>query len=82
VVGWGCLSSTTVVESVRPLSRRDRPALDREVVSRSDSLLRREEAATEWTSTMAMELETKNQRLAPQANCFPLPSAPNVEVVL
>jgi hypothetical protein len=35
-VGW--LSSTTVVVSVRPLGSRDRPALDREVVSRSDSL--------------------------------------------
>jgi hypothetical protein len=42
VVDWGWLSSTTVLMSVRPLSRRDRPALDREVVSRSDSLLRRE----------------------------------------
>jgi hypothetical protein len=31
---------------------------------------------------MAMELKTKNQRIAPQANCFPLPGAPNVEVVL
>jgi hypothetical protein len=31
---------------------------------------------------MAMELKTKNQRLAPQANCFPLPGVPNVEVVL
>jgi hypothetical protein len=31
---------------------------------------------------MAMELKTKNQRLAPHANCFPLPGAPNVEVVL
>jgi hypothetical protein len=37
-VGW--LSSTTIVVSVRPLDRRDRPALDREVVSHSDSLLR------------------------------------------
>jgi hypothetical protein len=36
VVGW--LSSTTVVVSVRPLGRHDRPALDREVVSHSDSL--------------------------------------------
>jgi hypothetical protein len=25
----------------------------------------------EWRSTMAMELKTKNQRLAPQANCLP-----------
>jgi hypothetical protein len=31
---------------------------------------------------MAMELKTKNQRLAPQANFFPLPGVPNVEVVL
>jgi hypothetical protein len=31
---------------------------------------------------MALELKTKNQRLAPQANCFPLPGTPNVEVVL
>jgi hypothetical protein len=31
---------------------------------------------------MAMELKTKNQRIAPQANCSPLPGAPNVEVVL
>jgi hypothetical protein len=36
----------------------------------------------EWRSTIAMELKTKNQRLAPQAICFPLPSAPNIEVVL
>jgi hypothetical protein len=36
----------------------------------------------EWRSTMAMELKTKNQRLAPQANCFSLPGVPNVEVVL
>jgi hypothetical protein len=31
---------------------------------------------------MAIELKTKNQRQAPQANCFPLPGAPNIEVVL
>jgi hypothetical protein len=31
---------------------------------------------------MAMELKTKNQQLALQANCFPLPGVPNVEVVL
>jgi hypothetical protein len=31
---------------------------------------------------MAMELKTKNQRLAPQANCSLLPSVPNVKVVL
>jgi hypothetical protein len=31
---------------------------------------------------MDMELKTKNQRLALQANCFPLPGVPNVEVVL
>jgi hypothetical protein len=31
---------------------------------------------------MAMELKTKNQRLAPQANCFPLPDEPNVKTVL
>jgi hypothetical protein len=31
---------------------------------------------------MAMELKTKNQRLAMQANCFPLPGAPNAKVVL
>jgi hypothetical protein len=37
-VGW--LSSTAVVVSVQPLGRRDRPALDREVVSHSDSLSR------------------------------------------
>jgi hypothetical protein len=39
-----------VVASARPPARRDRPALEREVVSRSDSLLRREgweDAATE-----------------------------------
>jgi hypothetical protein len=39
-----------VVASARPPARRDCPALEREVVSRSDSLLRREgweEAATE-----------------------------------
>jgi hypothetical protein len=38
-------------------------ALEREVVSRSDSLSRREgweEATTEWMSTMAMKLKTKN----------------------
>jgi hypothetical protein len=29
-----------------------------------------------------MELKIKNQRLAPQANCFPLPDALNVEVDL
>jgi hypothetical protein len=37
-VGW--LSSMTVVVSVRPLGHRDQPALDREVVSRSDPLSR------------------------------------------
>jgi hypothetical protein len=31
---------------------------------------------------MAMELKTKNQRFAPQTNCFPLLGASNVEVVL
>jgi hypothetical protein len=36
-VRWGWLSSMTVVASVWPLSRCDRPALDWEVVSRSDS---------------------------------------------
>jgi hypothetical protein len=41
-IGWGWLSSTIVVVSMWPLDRRDRPALDREVVSRSDSLSRRE----------------------------------------
>jgi hypothetical protein len=35
-----------------------------------------------WSSTMAMELKTKNQRQASQANCFPLPGAPNVKMVL
>jgi hypothetical protein len=53
----------TVVASVRPLAHRDSPTLQREVVSRSDSLSRREgweEAATEWISTMAMKLTTKN----------------------
>jgi hypothetical protein len=62
-VRWGWLSSTTVVASVWPPAHRDRPALEREVVSRSDSLSRREgweEAATEWTSTMAKKLKTKN----------------------
>jgi hypothetical protein len=39
-VGWGWLSSTTVVVSVRPLGRRDRPTLNQEVISHSDSLLR------------------------------------------
>jgi hypothetical protein len=39
-VGWGWLSSTTVVVSVRPLDRRDRPTLNQEVISHSDSLLR------------------------------------------
>jgi hypothetical protein len=29
-----------------------------------------------------MELKTKNQWLAPQASCFPLPGVSNVEVVL
>jgi hypothetical protein len=29
---------------------------------------------------MAMELKTKNQRLAPHAKCFSLPDAPNIEV--
>jgi hypothetical protein len=41
-VGWDWLSSMTVVVSVQPLDRRDRPALDQEVFSRSDSLSRRE----------------------------------------
>jgi hypothetical protein len=36
----------------------------------------------EWIYSMAMEVKTKNQRLAPQANCFPLLGTPNVEVVL
>jgi hypothetical protein len=36
----------------------------------------------EWRSTMAMELKIKNQRLAPQANCFLLPGKPIVKVVL
>jgi hypothetical protein len=31
---------------------------------------------------MAMELKTKNQRLALQANYFLIPGAPNVEVDL
>jgi hypothetical protein len=31
---------------------------------------------------MAMELKSKNQRLAPQANCFPLPSVSNIKLVL
>jgi hypothetical protein len=62
-VRWGWLSSTTVVASVRPPAHRDRPAMEREVVSLSDSLSRREgweEATTEWSSTMAMKLKTKN----------------------
>jgi hypothetical protein len=61
------LSSITVVASMQPHVRRDCPALEREVASLSDSLSpslsRREgweEAATEWMSTMAMELKTKN----------------------
>jgi hypothetical protein len=62
-VRWGWLSSTTVVASVWPPSHHDRPALEQKVVSRSDSLSRHEgweEAATEWMSTMAMKLKTKN----------------------
>jgi hypothetical protein len=62
-VRWGCLSSMTVVPSVRPPAHRDRLALERELVSHSDSLSRREgweEATTEWMSTMAMKLKTKN----------------------
>jgi hypothetical protein len=62
-VRWGWLSSTIVMASMRPPAHHDRPALEREVASLSDSLLRREgweEAATEWMSTMAMELKTKN----------------------
>jgi hypothetical protein len=58
-VRWGWLSSITVVASVRPAARRNRPALEREVAS----LLQREgweEAATEWMSTMAMKLKAKN----------------------
>jgi hypothetical protein len=53
-VRWDWLSDTTVVASVWPLARRDRPALEREVASLSDSLSQREEwedAATEWVST-------------------------------
>jgi hypothetical protein len=59
--GW--LSSMTIVASVRPPVRHNHPALEREVVSRSDSLSWREgweEATTEWMSTMAMKLKTKN----------------------
>jgi hypothetical protein len=62
-VRWSWLSSTTIVASVRPPACRDRPALEREVASLSDSLSRRErweDAATDWMSTMAMELKTKN----------------------
>jgi hypothetical protein len=82
VVRWGWLSSTTVVASVRPPARHDRPALEREVVSPPSpvSLSRREgweEAATEWTSTMVMKLKTKNDKKKP-----PLPGALNVKVVL
>jgi hypothetical protein len=37
-VRWGWLSSSTIVASVWPPAHRDRPALEREVVSCSDSL--------------------------------------------
>jgi hypothetical protein len=62
-IRWGWLSSTTVMASVRPPAHHDCPTLEREVVSLSDSLSRREgweEATTEWMSTMAMKLKTKN----------------------
>jgi hypothetical protein len=78
--GW--LSSTTIVASVRPPVRHNHPALEREVVSRSDSLSWREgweEATTEWMSTMAMKLKTKN---GGKNQITPLPGVPNVEVVL
>jgi hypothetical protein len=55
--------STTIVASAWPPARRDRPTLEHEVVSRSESLSQWEgweDAATEWTSTMVMELKTKN----------------------
>jgi hypothetical protein len=73
-VRWGWLSSTTVVASVWPPARCDRPALEREVVSPSVSLSRREgweEAATEWMSTMVMKLKTKNvkKNLSPFLAC-------------
>jgi hypothetical protein len=63
VVRLGWLSSTTAVASTWPHARHDRPALEWEVTSLSHSLSRREgweEAATEWMSTMAIELKTKN----------------------
>jgi hypothetical protein len=37
-IRWSWLFSITVVASVRPPVHRDRPALDREVASHSDSL--------------------------------------------
>jgi hypothetical protein len=40
VVRWGLLSSTTVVASMQPLGHHDRPVLDWEVVSHTDSLTR------------------------------------------
>jgi hypothetical protein len=62
MIHWGWLSSTTIVASVRPPARHDHPALERDVVSRSDSFSWREgweEAATEWMSTMAMKLKLR-----------------------
>jgi hypothetical protein len=82
VVHWGWLSSTTVVVSMQPPARCDRSAQEWEVVSRSDSLSWQEgweEAAMEWTSTMAMKLKTKNDG---KNQKHPLPGAPNVEVDL
>jgi hypothetical protein len=81
VVRSGWLSSTIVVVSAWPPAHHDRPALEREVVSRSDSLSRQEgweEATMEWTSTMVIKLKTKNDG----KNQRPLPGTPNVKVVL
>jgi hypothetical protein len=53
------------------------------VVSRLDSLSRREgweEAATEWRSTMAMKLKTKND--GKNQTKVSLHGAPNIEVIL
>jgi hypothetical protein len=57
MVRWGWLYITTVVASVRPPTRHDRPP--------PVSLSRREgweEAASEWMSTMVMKLKTKNDK--------------------
>jgi hypothetical protein len=84
-VRWGWLSSTTIMASMRPLARRDHLALEREVASLSDSLSQREgweEAATEWISTMAMELQIKNGGRNQKQQLTPLPGTPNVKMIL